>query len=94
MKVYGLEIDSGMGLTNLELAEDARKLGIKYFRGVFMRNELPKKPWCHECGIVNFNTSKEPGSHWVCSNKNGSDRLYFDSFGQVVPSEIQKYLKK
>ena len=24
------------------------KLGIKYFHGVFMQDELPKKPWCHD----------------------------------------------
>ena len=85
MKVYGLNIDSGRGFTNLELTEDARKLGIKYFRGVFMCDELPKKSCHQECGVVNFNTSKEPGSYWVCYNKNGSDRHYFDSFAQVVP---------
>ena len=89
-----INIASGRGLTNLELTEDARKLGIQYFRGVFMRDELPKEPRHQECGIVNFNTSKEHGSHWLCYNKNGSDRLYFDSFGQVAPLEIQKYLKK
>ena len=69
-----------------------RKLGIQ-FGEVFMRDTLPKKPWCRECGIVNFNTSKEPGSHWVCYYKNGSDCLYFDSFGQITPIEIQNYLK-
>ena len=49
MKVYGLEIDFERGLTNVELTEDARKLGIKYFRGVFMRDEVPKKPRHQEC---------------------------------------------
>ena len=57
-----------------------RKLGIQYFRGVFMRDTLPKKPWCRD-------------SHWVCYYKNGSDCLYFDSFDQITPIEIQKYLK-
>ena len=88
-----MEIDSEKGLTNFELMNYVWKLGIQYFRGVFMRDTLPKKPWCRECGIVNFNTSKEPSSHWVCYYKNGSDYLYFDSFGQITPIEIQKYLK-
>ena len=93
-QIYGLNIASGRGLTSLDLTEDARKLDIKYFRGVFMRDELPKKPRRQECGIVNFNTSKVTGSHWVCYNKNGSNRLYFDSFGQVVALEIRRYLQK
>ena len=58
-----------------------------------MRDELPKKPEKQECGIVNFNTSKEPGSHWVAYYKDGDERIYFDSFGQVIPTEIKKYLK-
>ena len=58
-----------------------------------MRDELPRTPEKQECGIVNFNTSTEPGSHWVAYYKDGKERIYFDSFGQVIPTEIQKYLK-
>ena len=32
-------------------------------------------------------------SHWVRYSRNGSDRLYFDSYGQIIPVEIQRYLK-
>ena len=31
-----------------------------------MRDTLPQTPHQYECGIVNFNTSHQPGSHWVC----------------------------
>ena len=31
-------------LTNFELIEAAKKLNIHNFRGVFLRDELPKKP--------------------------------------------------
>ena len=94
MKVYGLNIPEDKGLTNFDLNEFAKRLGIGDFRGVFMRDTLPKKPHQRECGIVNFNTSHEPGSHWVCYFKDGMcQRIYFDSFGQVTPIEIQKYLK-
>ena len=58
-----------------------------------MRNELPKAPKQIECGIVNFNTTNERGSHWVCYYKNDTKRIYFDSFGQITPIEIQNYLK-
>ena len=58
-----------------------------------MRDELTDKPDEKECAIVNFNKSSEPGSHWVAYYKNGDERIYFDSFGHVAPTEIQRYLK-
>ena len=80
-------------LTNYELVGYAQKLKIPRFRGVFMRDTLPKSPHKQECGIMNFNTSKEKGSHWVAYYKDGPKRIYFDSFGQITPLELQKYLK-
>ena len=94
MKVYGLNIPSDKGLTNFELEEYPKRLGIKHFLGVYMRDIFPRAAHHNECGIVNFNTSHQPGSHWVCYFKDGMKRrIYFDSFGQVTPAEIQKYLK-
>lgn len=59
-----------------------------------MRDTLPKsRPRDVECGVVNLNTSEQPGSHWTCYYKDKSKRIYFDSFGQITPIEIQKYLK-
>ena len=84
-----------LGLTNLDISEYARKLGIQNFRGMFMRNTLPRGVAHHKkCGIVNFTTSQPPGSHWVCYFKDDMKRrTYFDFFGQTTPVEIQKYLK-
>ena len=94
MKVYGLNISDDRGLTNMDLYRYARELNIDYFRGVFMRDTLPRIPHQKECGIVNFNTSEQTGSHWVSYFKDGmNQRIYFDSFGQVILEEIQKYLK-
>ena len=93
MKVYGIEIPNARGLSNLEIENYVAKLQIPHFRGVFMRDTLPYNPKQIECAIVNLNTSKELGSHWVCYAKRGKSRIYFDSFGQIVPVEIQKYLK-
>ena len=39
-----------------ELLHFVEKLHIPNFRGVKMRDELPKKPHNRECGILNFNT--------------------------------------
>ena len=92
MDVFGLFI-SNKALTNYDLLEYATRLNIPHFRGVFMRDTLPQRPHKIECGIVNLNTSAEKGSHWVCYYKNGKKRIYFDSFGQITPLEIQNYLK-
>ena len=81
------------GLTSFDLSEYAKRLGIEHFRGVFMRDTLPKIPHHKECGILNLNTSQQPGSHWVAYYKDGKRRIYFDSFGQISPMELQRYLK-
>ena len=93
MKVFELDIPSDRALTNFDLISYIEKLGVPYFRGVFMRNELPGKKHLVECGIMNFNKSNEIGSHWVCFVRNRNVRIYFDSFGQITPLELQKYLK-
>ena len=80
-------------LSNFDIIDIVKKVEIPNFRGVFMRDTLGKKPRKQECGILNLNTSNEPGSHWVCWYKNGSQRIYFDSFGCICPEELQKYLK-
>ena len=92
MDVFGIFIPD-KSLTNYDLLEYVKQLKIPHFRGVFMRDTLPKKPRKKECGIVNFNTSAQLGTHWVCYYKNGSNRIYFDSFGQITLIEIQDYLK-
>ena len=80
-------------LSNFDIIDLVKQLGIPHFRGVFMRDTLPKRPRKQECGIMNFNTSHQSGSHWVSWYKNGRERIYFDSFGCICPEELQKYLK-
>ena len=58
-----------------------------------MRDTLPQYRFNAESGIVNFNISSQPGSHWVCYHRNKNERIYFDSYGQITPVEIQRYLK-
>ena len=76
-----------------ELLHLAERMKIPDFRGVKMRDELPTKPHNRECGILNFNTHDQQGSHWVAWYKSGSDRYYFDSYGEPPPMELVKYLK-
>ena len=92
MQVSGITIPD-KPLSNFELKRYAKQLKISNFRGVFMRDTLPKHPQDTECGIVNLNTHDQSGSHWVCYYKQGQKRIYFDSFGQITPVEVQWYLK-
>ena len=39
MKVYGIDIADDKGLTNFDLREYTRGLGIEHFRGVYMREQ-------------------------------------------------------
>ena len=80
-------------MSNLDILRYVERTHLPNFRGVFMRDTLPHSPRQRECGVVNLNTSHQPGSHWVCYFKKGKERIYFDSFGQITPLEIQKYLK-
>ena len=56
----------------------------------WLQRQKPKK---FECGILNFNTRAQQGSHWTCWFKSDKERYYFDSFGEPPPIELLKYLK-
>src|SRR5277367_2448021 len=80
--------------SNYDLINYTKKLKIKYFGGVFMRDNLPGKIRSKECGIVNLELDSENGSHWCCYYKNGKKKFYFDSFGLNPTNEMLNYLKK
>lgn len=65
---------------------------IPFFRGVFMRDELPRSPKKKECGIINLDNSQSLGSHWVAYAKYNKYIEYFDSYGNLKPpQEFIKY---
>ena len=49
------------------------------FRGVYMRDDLPRN-LRKGFYIVNFDKKGKPGSHWICI-ENGDKIVYFDSYG-------------
>lgn len=66
---------------------------VPHFRGVFMRDGLPKTPHNIESGVVNLDSSAGVGTHWTAYYKNFNDIEYFDSFGNLKPPiEILNYL--
>lgn len=80
-------------LSNIDL-ETALK-NVKYFRGVYSMDNLPKKINKNEYTIVNLDKSTGPGTHWVLiANRSNDDHIYyFDSFGIGPSEEITRYLK-
>ena len=80
-------------LTNVEITDSVKKLCIPSFRGVFIRDALPKKPNKNECGILNLDDSSGNGTHWVLWYRENDTNFYFDSYGIQPPLELQRYLK-
>lgn len=80
-------------LTDDDIINFVKKTKIKYFRGVFMRDKLPKKSRQVECGVINLDNDSGPGTHWVSYYKNKGLTEYFDSFGNLSPpKEFIKYI--
>lgn len=57
-----------------------------------MRDKLPFKVAKNEAGIVNLDSSKGTGTHWVAYFKRGGVTSYYDSFGVGPPAELIQYL--
>ena len=77
-------------LSNFDLMEWVKRLGIKHFRGIYSRDGLPKKIR-KECGIINLDDITGPGTHWVCYRNIDSVVEYFDPFGLIMPNEALEY---
>lgn len=79
-------------LTDIDLKSFGKE--IPFFRGVFMRNNLPSTgPLVNESAIVNLDDRNGRGTHWVAYKKRGPSVKYFDSFGDLPPPrELVKYL--
>lgn len=81
-------------LSNIELDKYARDMKIPYFRGVFMRNDLPVRIGNYESGIINLDSRDGVGTHWTAYKKNQDHISYYDSFGNLKPPrEVMKYFK-
>ena len=82
-------------LSSIDLNKLIKELNIKKFRGVFSRDNLPKRIRKEECAIINLDDVSGPGTHWVCWRNMDEDVCeYFDSFGLSIPFEVEKYLIK
>ena len=80
--------------TNQDLDALAKKMKIKNYKGVYMRDEtLP--PLKLGKYVFNLDNEDSTGTHWVglIVTAHGKNNLYFDSFGMNVPEEIKEWAK-
>ena len=77
-------------LSNFDLMDWIKRLGIKHFRGIYSRDGLRNK-MRKECGIINLDDMSGPGTHWVCYRNINNIVEYFDPFGLIMPNEALKY---
>jgi hypothetical protein len=52
-----------------------------------MKNTLPIKIRKYETGIINLDQETGEGTHWTAYVKKGRNISYFDSFGNLKPTE-------
>ena len=81
-------------MSNFDLESAVKKLPIKHFRGVFMKDQLPTTPNINESGIINLDDHVGPGTHWVCYVISPKNVIYFDSYGLSPPVEFINYVNK
>lgn len=65
--------------------------GVKY-KGTFASDKIPKLNDLAPYAILNLDSSKEPGSHWiaVAKSKKGNYLICYDSFGRKNSNIIPK----
>lgn len=81
-------------LSNLDILKLVKKYKIPFFRGVYMRDNLPMNgPKKNESIIINLDDKNSAGTHWVAMRKRGDIVHYFDSYGDLTPpNDLVKYL--
>lgn len=80
-------------LSQYDLLDLVERFEIPYFKGIFMRDDLPDYLWKEECGIMNLDILKGKGTHWTSWYKKGDICFYFDSFGLPASNEFHVYMK-
>ena len=65
-------------LSNFEIEDAVKKIGLKNFCSVFLRDTLLKKPKRNECAIINLDDTSGNGTHWLAWFKRGNNKFYFD----------------
>lgn len=69
---------------------------VSYFKGVFPSDRLPRKFSLPAIFIVNLDSHRLPGSHWICITISDNQLgCYFDSYGsRPTTPHIIRFLRK
>ena len=78
--------------TNFDLMDIAKDLQLKV--KVVMHNELLKIPKTTKYVIMNLDSSKNAGTHWVAIFNTPDYKLYFSSFGDPPSDNVIKFMNK
>lgn len=81
-----MKMDFSKELTNFELIEYARLLGIPLLN-VLMKDEV-YKGMPNGFYILNLENHNQAGSHWVALIKRKKEIFYFDSYGMPPPDTV------
>lgn len=80
-------------LTNFDIMKYIKILDIPNFRGIFMRDNLPKNSRKIESVILNHDSIRGIGTHWTAFVKVNSIVYYFDPVGKLPPPlEVIEYI--
>ena len=81
------EVERYLGHNDTTDADELYKAGKHYlgkkFRGVYPRDKLPKLK-DGQSMIINLDTSKQSGSHWIAIYCSGNSYVVYDSFGRKI----------
>lgn len=61
---------------------------VKGYRGVHMRDNLPKNIKAGQSIVINLDNSSGNGTHWTALYRDKEKLNYFDSFGMAPPQEL------
>lgn len=71
-------------LTDVQIKEIALKNGLKI--DIHSRDQIPRTK-SEKWNILNLDKHTGEGTHWT-AYKNGTNQIYFDSFGIIPPEEL------
>lgn len=76
-------------LSNYDMIEILRSQGVKDFKGIYMKDQLPST-LDRGSYIVNLQSAKDGnGTHWVALYHTPNFSYYYDSYGFVPPLEVE-----
>ena len=81
----------GTILSNVDLMNIMKFLNIKIV-GVFSKDKMPKPQ--KGLFIINLDDSNNGGTHWTMCSTLDNNVIYYDSFGEFAPIQVDTFIKQ